>query len=482
VLRFDKMILCLFVNVRELNGPDTDPEIPATLYWVAKTLSERQIPTPRGGLRWNVASVRGILRSPAYPGTAYSGRTHPAPARRRKSALQPVGQGESQRPAPVEDWIAVRVPVIVSQETFDLAQQRLEQNKQITQRMTASRVPVIVYVAPTGAHAGSAGTFITLAGHAAAMAPGSSIGAASPVGSEGVDLPDTLKKKATNILVADIKNLAARRGEKAVAWAEKAVAEAEAATADQALALGVIDVIAQDVPDLMQQLDGRTVTVAGEAVTLALKDAPVEEVPLGPIQDFLNTITNPALAAILLTIGLNTILFELSSPGGYAAGVVGVICLLLAFYALGTLNANWAGLGFIVIAFVLFVLDIKASTHGVLTFGGIAAFVFGAFLLFNTPDLEVPWPTIISLALATAAFFAFAMAKAWAAQRRRPTTGIESLIGKPAEVRRALTPDGMVFVNGELWNATSDSGPIGAGEHVVVTGEEGFALRVKSAT
>ena len=354
--------------------------------------------------------------------------------------------------------------------------------KQITQRMTASRVPVIVYVAPTGAHAGSAGTFITLAGHAAAMAPGSSIGAASPVGSEGVDLPDTLKKKATNILVADIKNLAARRGEKAVAWAEKAVAEAEAATADEALALGVIDVIAQDVPDLMQKLDGRSVTVAGEEVTLALKDAPVEEVSLGPIQDFLNTITNPALAAILLTIGLNAILFELSSPGGYAAGVIGVICLLLAFYALGMLNANWAGLGFVVLAFVLFVLDIKAPTHGVLTFGGIAAFVFGSFLLFNTPDLEVPWPTIISLALATAAFFTFAMAKAWAAQRRRPTTGMESLIGKPAEVRQALTPNGMVLVNGELWRATSESGPIDAGEHVVVTGEEGFALRVKSAT
>ena len=245
--------------------------------------------------------------------------------------------------------------------------------------------------------------------------------------------------------------------------------------------MGVIDIIAQDVPDLLQQLDGRTVTVAGEEVTLEVQDAPVEEVPLGPIQGFLNTITNPALAAILLTIGLNAILFELSSPGGYAAGVIGVICLLLALYALGTLNANWAGLGFIVIAFVLFVLDIKAPTHGALTVGGIAAFVFGAFLLFNTPDLEVPWPTIISLALATAAFFAFAMAKAWAAQRRRPATGMESLIGKAAEVRQALTPDGMVFVNGELWHAESESGTIAAGEHVVVTGQAGFALRVKSA-
>ena len=158
--------------------------------------------------------------------------------------------------------------------------------------------------------------------------------------------------------------------------------------------------------------------------------------PLGPIQDFLNTITNPALAAILLTIGLNAILFELSSPGGYTAGVIGVICLLLAFYALGTLNANWAGLGFIVIAFVLFVLDIKAPTHGVLTFGGIAAFVFGSFLLFNTPDLEVPWPTIISLALATAAFFTFAMAKAWAAQRRRP----DDRHGKPDREGRRGAP------------------------------------------
>jgi membrane-bound serine protease (ClpP class) len=353
--------------------------------------------------------------------------------------------------------------------------------KQITQRMTASRVPVIVYVAPAGAHAGSAGTFITLAGHAAAMAPGSSIGAASPVDNQGADLPDTIKKKMTNILVADIKNLTARRGEKAVAWAEKAVAEAEAATADEALNLGVIDAVAKDVPDLLQQLDGRTVTVASEEVTLALKDAPVEEVPLGPIQNFLNTIASPALAAILLTIGLNAILFELSSPGGYAAGVIGVICLLLAFYALGTLNANWAGLGFIAIAFVLFVLDIKAPTHGVLTFGGIAAFVLGAFVLFNTPELQVPWPTIIGLALTTAAFFAFAMAKAWAAQRRQPTTGMESLIGKAAEVRQALTPDGMVFVNGELWNATSESGPVGAGETVAVAGQDGFRLRVRKA-
>lgn len=353
--------------------------------------------------------------------------------------------------------------------------------KQITQRMTTASVPVIVYVAPSGAHAGSAGTFITLAGHLAAMAPGSSIGAASPVGSEGADLPETIKKKETNILVADIKNLAARRGDKAVAWAEKAVAEAAAATADEALSLGVVDAVAQDVPDLLRQLDGRTVTVAGETITLRLAGAPVEEIPLGLFQQFLNTITNPTLAAIMLTIGLNAILFELSSPGGYASGVAGVICLLLAFYALGTLNANWAGLGFVVLAFVLFVLDIKAPTHGVLTVGGIASFVFGACLLFNTPDLEVPWPTIIGLALATAAFFAFAVAKVVAAQRRRPVTGMESLTGQVAEVRQALDPAGMVYLNGELWKAVSESGPVTAGERVVIAGREGYQLRVRKA-
>lgn len=353
--------------------------------------------------------------------------------------------------------------------------------KEIVQRMQTATVPVIVYVAPRGAHAGSAGTFITLAGHAAAMAPGSSIGAASPVGSEGADLPDTLKAKATNILVADIKNLAGRRGERAVAWAEKAVAEAAAATADEALALGVVDVIAADVPDLLARLDGKTVTVHGKEVTLALRNRAVEEFPLNPLEGLLNTITNPAIAAILLTIGLNAILFELSNPGGWVAGAIGAVCLLLAFYALGTLNANWTGLGFIVLAFVLFVLDIKAPTHGVLTVAGIASFVFGAFLLFNTPELTVPWATIIFLAAATGGFFAFVIAKALLAQRRQPTTGGEGLVGLTATTRQPLAPEGMVFIAGEWWRARAEEDAIDAGERVVVVGRDGLLLRVRRA-
>ncbi len=351
--------------------------------------------------------------------------------------------------------------------------------KTITQRMAAARVPIIVYVAPRGARAGSAGTFITLAAHVAAMAPGSSIGAASPVGVEGADLPETMKAKATNLLVAEIKNLAGRRGEKAVAWAEKAVLEAAAATADEALKLGVVDIVAEDLPDLLRQLEGRPVEVAGQQITLHLSGLPVEPVPLTPIENFLNTLTNPALAAILLTIGLNAILFELSNPGGYLAGIIGVICLLLAFYALGTLNANWVGLGFILLAFVLFVLDIKAPTHGVLTLGGIISFVLGAFLLFNTSELEVPWATIIALALATAGFFAFAIGKALSAQRLQPATGMEGMIGRVGVVRRALDPVGTVLVEGELWQAESEAGPVAVGERVIITGYDGFRLRVR---
>jgi len=351
--------------------------------------------------------------------------------------------------------------------------------KNITQVMTAARVPVVVWVAPSGAHAGSAGTFITLAAHLAAMAPGSSIGAASPVSNEGQDLNETLKAKATNILVADIKNLAARRGEKAVAWAEKAVSEAAAATADEALDLGVVDIIATDLDDLLRQLDGRTVTVAGKDVRLQVSDAPVEEIPLNPWEGLLNQITNPALAAILLTIGLNAILFELSSPGGYAAGVIGVICILLAFYALGTINANWTGLGFVVLAVILFVLDIKAPTHGALTFGGIVSFVFGLYLLYNTSDIPVPWPSIIVSALATGAFFAFVVTKALMIQRRPAVGGMTGMVGQVGVVRRPLEPQGMVLVNGELWKAESESGPLAAGEPVVVTRQDGFVLGVR---
>jgi membrane-bound serine protease (ClpP class) len=351
--------------------------------------------------------------------------------------------------------------------------------KKIIQAIVASEVPVVVYVTPRGAYAASAGTFITLAGHVAAMSPNTSIGAASPVSSQGQDIPETLKSKIVNILQADIEGLATRRGEKAVEWARQAVSEAKAATAEEALSLGVIDFIATDVPDLLRQMDGFQVTLHNREVTLNTKDAAIVELPMTAIERFLHTITNPNIAFILMTLGINGILFELASPGGYAAGVVGVICLLLAFYALGVLDVNYTGLLFIALAFILFVVDIKAPTHGVLTLGGIASFVLGSLILFNSPVYRVSRNLVFSVALATGAFFAFIVTKAVAIQRRIATTGAEAMVGALATARTDLSPTGTVFLKGEWWKAEAEDPPVKAGEQVRVKSVEGFRLRVK---
>jgi membrane-bound serine protease (ClpP class) len=354
----------------------------------------------------------------------------------------------------------------------------VELTKKIIQAIVASDVPVAVYVAPRGAFAASAGTFITLAGHIAAMAPNTSIGAASPVSGQGEEIPETLKDKIVNILQADIEGLAQRRGEKAVEWARQAVSEARAATAEEALELGVIDFIATDLSDLLRQMDGFKVALHDREVTLSTQDAPTEELPMTGIERLLHTITNPNIAFILLTLGINGILFELSSPGGYAAGVVGVICLLLAFYALGVLDVNYTGLLFIALAFILFVVDIKAPTHGILTVGGIVSFVLGSLILFNSPYYQVSRNLVVSVGLATGAFFAFIVAKAIAIQYRPATTGAEALVGAIATARTDLSPVGTIFLKGEWWEAEAEGDPVKAGERVRIKSVDGFRLRV----
>ena len=354
--------------------------------------------------------------------------------------------------------------------------------KQIIQAIVGSSVPVVVYVSPPGAYAASAGTFITLAGHVAAMAPNTSIGAASPVGGQGEEISETLQKKTVNILQADIEGLTRRRGEKAVEWARAAVSEAKAASAEEALKLGVIDFVADDLQDLIRKLDGFKVKVGTEQVTLATEGAPVEEVPMTPLEQLLHAITNPNIAFILLTLGINGILFELASPGGYAAGIVGAICLLLAFYALGMLDVNYAGLLLIALAFVLFIIDIKAPTHGVLTVGGIVSFILGSLILFNSPYAAVSTSLVISVGLVIGIFFAFVVAKAVSTMRRQATTGIEGLIGQKAVARTGLRPTGSVFLKGEWWDAVSLDGDIQAGETVIVESMEGLRLRVRRMT
>jgi membrane-bound serine protease (ClpP class) len=355
----------------------------------------------------------------------------------------------------------------------------VELTRKIIETIISSDVPVAVYVAPRGAFAASAGTFITLAGHVAAMAPATSIGAASPVSGGGEEIPETLKDKITNILQAEIEGLAQRRGEEAVEWAREAVSEARAATADEALELGVIDFIANDLQDLLEQMDGFRVTLHdGQEITLQTEGAPTEDLAMTPIEQFLHTITNPNIAFILLTLGINGILFELSSPGGYLAGVVGAICLLLAFYSLGVLDVNYTGLLFVALAFVLFVIDIKAPTHGVLTAGGIISFILGSLILFNSPFYAVSLSLVIGVGLATGAFFAFIVTKAVLIQRRPATTGSDRLVGALATARTDLAPAGTIYLKGEWWEAEAENGPIQAGEQVRIKAVEGFRVRV----
>jgi membrane-bound serine protease (ClpP class) len=352
---------------------------------------------------------------------------------------------------------------------------------EIVQLLLQAGVPTVVYVYPPGAYAASAGTLITLGAHVAAMAPSTTIGAASPVGSQGEDLGETLESKVKEDLKAQARALAERRGEEAVAWAESAIEEAQAATAQEALEMGVIDFLAVDMDDLLEQMDGFQVEVQGQEVTLLTASATVRDVPTTFVEQFLHIITNPTIAFILLTIGINAILFELSSPGGYAAGIVGAICLLLAFYALGVLPVNYTGLILIALAFVLFVVDIKAPTHGVLTVGGIVALVAGALLLFNSPLYRVSISAVVTVALLTGLFFAFAVAKAVQAQKKQAVTGSEGLLGQVAEVRTPLRPKGTVFLKGELWDAESLDGILEVGEEAEVTGVDGFCLQVKRA-
>ena len=355
----------------------------------------------------------------------------------------------------------------------------------MVQSIRASRVPVIVYVAPRGAIAGSAGTIITLAGHVAAMAPETAIGAASPVGMQGEDLGETIEAKVKEILKATVRSLAARRGDKAVALAEAMIEAATAASGEEALEAGLIDLIAQDEAELVEKLQGFTVETAFGSVQLQTASAELVPFPPSLIEQLLQMLTNPNIVFMLLTVGIQAILIELSSPGGWISGFIGVVCLSLGAYGLGVLPVNWFGVIFLIIAFVLFILDIKAPTHGALTAAGVASFIVGALVLFNspgTPDFQkVSVPLVIGVGLATAAFFMVVLTFAIRAQRRPVEVGAEALIGKVGEARGTFGQQGMVQVGGELWSAEMEEGEpeVNAGDRVEVTGVTGLRLRVR---
>ena len=351
----------------------------------------------------------------------------------------------------------------------------------IVQRMMNADVPVIVYVAPTGARAASAGVFITMAAHVAAMAPATNFGAASPVALGG-GADKTMMKKAENDAAAFIRTVALERGRNAD-WAEKAVRDAVAITERDALKLKVIDLVADSVPDLLEKVDGRTIKLSKGPVTLATKGAPVRPIEIGFRDRFLNIITDPNVAYVLMMLGMLGLFFELSNPGVVLPGVIGGISLILAFFAFQSLPINYAGLLLILFGIVLLIAEIKIVSHGVLAIGGVVSMALGSLMLFDAPEVgfRVSWLVIGPTVAATAGLFLFVVAAGVRALGRPPSTGAEGLVGRTATVRERLGPEGQVMVSGEIWRAIAEGEPLEPGAQVRIVGVDGLTLRVAKA-
>jgi len=358
----------------------------------------------------------------------------------------------------------------------------LKSTEEITRAILNAPVPVIVYIAPRGARAASAGVFITYSAHVAAMAPATHLGAATPVnvGGEGAKPDDAMARKVTNDAVANLRAMAKRRGRNAD-WGEKAIREAVSITEEDAVRLKVVDLLADDLIDLLRKIDGRTVETERGTVTLRTARARVIDREMDVTERFLGLLSDPNIGFILMNVGTLGILVELYNPGAILPGVVGGIALILGLASFAILEVNAAGLLLILFAVLLFIADIKVPGHGVLTVGGIAAFVFGAILLTERqiPVLQISIRLIIATAVLLAGFFLLAVRAGLRAQRVPRSSGGEQLVGAVGVVRSRLDPEGQVHVRGELWTAVSVGGPVEEGRHVRVVGVEGLRVRVK---
>jgi len=355
----------------------------------------------------------------------------------------------------------------------------VDSTREIVKALLNANVPTVVYVAPSGARAASAGTFITMAGHVAAMAPGTNIGAAHPVSGEGKDIEGDMRQKAENDLAAFARAIAEKR-QRNVEWAEKAVRESVAVTEVEAQAQRVIDLIAEDIPDLVKKLDGRQVTLVGNTVTLHTAGATVRSRQMNWRQRFLAALSHPQIALMLLSLGSIGLLVELYNPGLIFPGVVGALALLLAFYSLQTLPINYTGLLLIGLGMVMFILEIKVTSFGMLILGGIVSMSLGALMLIDSPEeyLRIPVSTIVLVVGTTAGLFLFVVGAAVRSVGRKPVSGREGLIGAMGTVKGRIDPAGTVFVQGTLWSARSTV-PIEAGETVRVVGIDGLKLTVE---
>jgi membrane-bound serine protease (ClpP class) len=356
----------------------------------------------------------------------------------------------------------------------------LQSTKEIVEKIYSSKIPTAVYVSPSGASAASAGVFITLAADVAAMAPNTTIGAAHPVemgiGGGGESTNDIMRQKLENYGSSFIETIADKR-HRNVEWAKSAVVESKATTAEKALKLKVIDLIATDVPDLLKQLDGRKISDK----TLHTLNAQIVEMPMTAGEKFFQLFWQPEVMMLLMLIAIYGIIAEMSHPGAIFPGVAGALALILLLYMSATLPLNVAGVALILLAVALFIIDIFAPTHGVLTGGGIVAFFLGALMLFNHAPVgyHLPMSWIISATLVTAAFFVFFVSKGIRAQRLPKSAGAETMLGKTVNaLSRIDSQGGKVFIEGEHWNAVSDV-VIKKDELVEITGIEGLTLKVK---
>ncbi len=356
----------------------------------------------------------------------------------------------------------------------------LTSTREMTTAITSCPIPVVVYVAPAGAQAASAGFFILQAADVAAMAPGTNAGAAHPVGGKGENLPEDVREKATNDAAALIRSLAQRRGRDAE-LAEKAVTESLSFTAMEALEKGLIDVVAGSREELYRELDGRTVRrFDGSEVSLALDGVSEAPLPPTPAERFLSTLANPNVAYLLMALAMIGIYTEITHPGAILPGVVGVIALLLGLYSMSVLPVSLAGVALIAVAFVLWLLEVKVTSYGMLTIGGLISFVLGSLMLFDSPipDLRVSLKVIVPAALTLGAITVFLLSRVVAAHRRRPLTGKEGMIGEEGTALTALQPEGKVLVHGEYWDARCEDGDLPAGTRIRVLAMEGRRLRV----
>jgi membrane-bound serine protease (ClpP class) len=360
----------------------------------------------------------------------------------------------------------------------------LQSTREIVTELLESKVPVVVYVSPEGSHAGSAGVFITLAAHVAAMAEATNIGAAHPVSLQGA-MDSVMSEKVTNDAAAFIRSIASKRNRN-LEWAEDAVRKSLSITSAEAIQKHVVDLIAFSDRDLLNQIDGKEIKLNSGVVTLHTKNARIETLQMSATDRLFNIMSDPNIAYLMMMLGFFGILFELFNPGAILPGIIGVISLILAFYAMRTLPVNYAGLALIIFGVFLLLLEIKIVSHGMLAIGGIISLLLGSMMLIKASSpLELTGISsmlIITTTAVTALFFLLVIGAGVKSQKRKAVTGLEAMTGRTGIVLDKLEPGGRVLVQGEIWNASSLSGNINKGEGVRVSAVKKFMLYVEKLT